>query len=62
MEFIVGLPPSHGFRIILVVIDRLSKYAHFGTLKTDYNRKQVDGVFMKHILKLLGLLKSFVSD
>nr|KYP63732.1 Transposon Ty3-G Gag-Pol polyprotein [Cajanus cajan] len=62
MDFIVGLPPSHGFTVILVVVDRLSKYAHFATLKTDYTSTQVAEVFMKNIVKLHGLPKSIVSD
>lgn len=39
MDFIVGLPPSYGFFVIMVVIDRLSKYAHFCMLKADYSSK-----------------------
>ncbi|RZC16380.1 putative isoaspartyl peptidase/L-asparaginase 3 [Glycine soja] len=62
MDFITRLPPSNGFTVILVVIDRLSKYAHFSTLKSDYNSKQVAEVFVKNIVKLHGFPKSIVSD
>ena len=62
MDFITGLPPSNGFTVILVVIDRLSKYAHFFTLKFDYNSKQVAEVFVKNIVKLHDFPKSIVSD
>ncbi|BAT74404.1 hypothetical protein VIGAN_01206800 [Vigna angularis var. angularis] len=41
MDFIVGLPPSEGFTVILVIVDRLSKYAHFALLKSDFNSKKV---------------------
>jgi hypothetical protein len=29
MDFIVSLPPSKGFDVIMVVVDRFSKMAHF---------------------------------
>nr|KYP46437.1 Transposon Ty3-I Gag-Pol polyprotein [Cajanus cajan] len=62
MDFITGLPLSHGFTVILVVIDRLSKYAHFFTMKTDYTSKQVAEIFVKNVVKLHGFPKTIVSD
>lgn len=32
LNFIEGLPRLEGFTMILVVVDRLSKYAHFVSL------------------------------
>jgi hypothetical protein len=46
MYFITGLPLSFGNTVIMVVIDRLTKYAHFIPLKTDYTTKVVAEAFM----------------
>ncbi|KAA0062156.1 Ty3/gypsy retrotransposon protein [Cucumis melo var. makuwa] len=54
MDFIEGLPKSHGWEAILVVVDRVSKYAHFLTLKHSYTAKTVVEVFVKEVMKLHG--------
>jgi len=46
MDFIIRLPNSLGFTVIMMVVDRLSKYGHFATLKTYYNSRMVAEVFM----------------
>jgi len=46
MDFIISLPPSHGYSVIMVIIDRLSKFAHFIPLKEDFINKIVVEAFV----------------
>ena len=62
MDFIDGLPKSNGYEVILVMVDRLSKYAHFIPLKHPYTAKYVAGVFMDTVVKLHGLPDAITSD
>ncbi|KAJ0442677.1 putative nucleotidyltransferase, Ribonuclease H [Helianthus annuus] len=62
MDFIVGLPVSNRVDTILVVVDRLSKYAHFLCLSHPFTAKGVASVFCKEIVRLHGFPRSIISD
>lgn len=62
MDFVEGLPPSQGKTTILVMINRLLKYAHFLPLFHPYIVVGVAQLFFDNIFKLYGLPKSIVCD
>lgn len=62
MDFIVGLPNSYGYTTIMVVVDRLTKYAHFVAMKSDFNSKSVAEAFMTYVVKLHDVPRTIVSD
>ena len=57
-----GLPKSHGKEVILVVVDRLSKYAHFLDLSHPFAARDVAQLFLDNIYKLHGLPQTIVSN
>lgn len=62
MDFITGLPKIRGTDTIFVVVDRLSKYAHFLPVKRPYTAKGIAETFAKEIVRLHGVPVSIVSD
>jgi hypothetical protein len=62
MEFITGLPKSGNKSVIMVVVDCLSKYAHFCALHHPFTTSTVAQIFMDQVFKLHGMPHSIVSD
>jgi hypothetical protein len=62
MDFIVGLPKSGNKSVIMVVVDRLSKYAHLCALQHPFTTSIVAQLFMDQVFKLHGMPHSIVSD
>ena len=62
MDFITGLPKSEGKSVIMVVVDRLTKYAHFCALSHPFKESAVATTFMDTIQKLHGIPRVTVSD
>ncbi|GJT62229.1 retrotransposon-related protein [Tanacetum coccineum] len=62
MNFIESLPKSQGKSALLVVVDRLSKYAHFLPITHPYTTSQVAQILLENIYKLHGLPKTIVSN
>jgi hypothetical protein len=62
MNFVEGLPKSRGKDVILVVVDRLTKYAHFIPLSHPFTVHQIATLFMTHIHKLHGFPQRIVTD
>jgi hypothetical protein len=63
MDFIMGLPRSlKGHDSIWVIVDRLTKVAHFVPVKVDYRVEKLADLYIEHILQLHGAPVSIVSN
>ena len=62
MDFIIGLPKSEGKNVIMVIVDRLSKYAHLCALSHPFKESIVATAFMETIQKLRENPNIIVSD
>ena len=54
MDFIKGLPRSYGKEVILVIVDRLSKYAHLATLAHPFTAMDIAQAYLDNVFKLHG--------
>ncbi|GKB76494.1 retrotransposable element Tf2 [Tanacetum coccineum] len=52
MDFIKAFPPPQGKTMLFMVVDRLSKYAHFVPLSHPFTASQVPQVFLDDVYKL----------
>lgn len=62
MDFVEGLARVHGKRVILMVVDRLSKQVHFLALSHPYTAAFVAKAFFEGVVPLHGFPMSIVSD
>ena len=62
MDFIIGIPKSQWFKVIMVIVDWLSKYAHFILLKHPFTTKIVAKFFVREVVGLHGFPKAIFID
>ena len=62
MDFVVGLPVTRRKHdLIWVVVDRLTKSAHFLLVRTDYSLDKLAELYIKEIVWLHGIPMSIIS-
>jgi len=62
LNLVTGLPKSNSYDALLVVVDRLSKMAHYIPTTMDVNSKQVAKLFFDNIFHLHRIPDSIVSN
>ena len=62
MDFIEGLPKSQGYNVILVVVDRLTKFVHFLLVKHPYIAHSIAQIFLDSVVKLHGIPRTIVTN
>jgi hypothetical protein len=63
MDFIVGLPnTSQKHDSIWVIVDRLTKTAHFLSVHNTYTARKYAEIYLDQIVRLHGIAKMIISD
>ena len=63
MDFVVGLPlTGRKHDSVWVMVDRLTKSAHFLPVRTDYSLDKLVELYIKEIVRLHGIPVSIISD
>ena len=63
MDFVSGLPRTQkGYDAIWVIVDRLTKIAHFLPINMKYPLKKLAKLYLDEIVRLHGVPVSIVSD
>jgi transposase InsO family protein len=61
-DFVSGLPKSGGKDVLMVVIDKFTKYCHLLTLSHPFKAAEVAQIFLDSVYKLHGLPSSIITD
>jgi hypothetical protein len=62
MNFIEALPKLEGHDTILVVVDKLTKYAHFISLPHPFTTRKIVQLFLDNVFKLHGLSLAMITN
>ncbi len=62
LDFVTALPPSLGNTVVLTVVDRFSKSAHFIPLPKLPSAKETAATVHNHVFRIHGLPADVVSD
>ena len=62
VDFITGLPPSEGNTVVLTIVDRFSKAAHFIPLSRLPSALETANLLVVHVFRLHGIPVDIVSD
>lgn len=63
MDFVSGLPRTvKNCEAIWVIVDRLTKSAHFIPVRMDYSLKRLAELYIEKIVSLHGIPSSIVFD
>ena len=62
MDFMTHLPKSKGFDSIMVVVDRVSKMAHFVPSRDTATAQEVGRLYFDKVVKHHGMQKSIISN
>ena len=62
MDFITGLPLTQGYDFIWVIVDRLTKLAHFVPVNIRYHARRYAELYVSQIMRLHGVPRTIISD
>ena len=63
MDFVVGLPKTpKGFDSIWVIVERLTKSAHFIPINIIFSLEKLTSLYISEIVRLHGVSSSIVFD
>lgn len=63
MDLLSGLPKTQkGYNTIWVIVDKLTKFAHFIPVRKTYSMDKFTELYVDEILRLHGVPVSIVSD
>ena len=62
MDFIPKLPECEGYDNVLVIVDKLTKYAIFIPTTTTITEREIAELFFQHVISQYGIPRQVISD